>query len=74
MGRKLNTLEANLSEKVDPIASNVAKSFGYSEDQFPDFLYRAMICEVIFYQVFTLLATILRPDFLNLTLGTVAIL
>ena len=74
MGQKLNDLEGKMTNKMDPIAGQVARSLGFSEEQFPQFLFRAMVFECIVYLTLSILSAFQRPDFLNLTIGTIAVL
>ena len=72
--KKVYMMEQTLVKRLDPMTEALAANLGYTDDEFPGFLFSSLIYVNYFYIIITIMTSFIRPDFLNLTIGCIATL
>uniref|UniRef100_A0A7S3MX90 Uncharacterized protein n=1 Tax=Strombidium inclinatum TaxID=197538 RepID=A0A7S3MX90_9SPIT len=73
VGENIAKAEAKFAEQADPVATMVGNMFGYEEGQLAPFYSKCIMIVAFIYGVLSVFSCFARPDFLNLTICTVAV-
>ena len=68
IAQQIFEFETKAQSSVDPVMSWLASSLGYERSNESDFFYHLLLLTLSIYSLLTLLSSLARPDFLNLTI------